>query len=322
MSLIRTLFLGTPDIARYCLESLLEDEHFSVVGVITQPDRPAGRKMKLTPSPVKELALKKGLEVHSFDSVNTPEALAQVASWRAEVAVVVAFGQIVSQKFLDLFPHKVVNVHASLLPRWRGAAPIQRALMAGDKETGVCLQVMVKELDAGDVLGSRTLVIKEDWDALELHEQMKPLAADLLKVELMDYLRGNLVAVPQNPTQITYAHKLSKSESAIDWTLPARQIFNRMRGLALGPGVHCQRGDKPLKILRAQVEVKDGNQSRGSAAFPQQPGQVLKVDKDSFVVACGEQALRVFEVQPPSRPRMAVGEYLKGYPLAEGEVLQ
>ncbi len=312
MSVVRAIFLGTPEIARYCLESLLQDEHFCVTAVVSQPDRPSGRKMKLTPSPVKQVAIEKGIEVKCYESVNTPEALAEIQGFRAEVAIVVAFGQILSQKFLDLFPNKVVNVHASLLPRWRGAAPIQRAIMAGDKETGVCLQVMVKQLDAGDVLGCRSVPITEDMDALELHDQLKPLAAELLQVELMDYLRGNLVGTPQDPKRVTYAPKIDKAESLINWRRPAVEIFNQMRGLALGPGVHSLRGGEKLKILKAEVEKTVRSQT---------PGQIVEVARDSFVVACAEQGLRVLAVQPPSRGKQKVSEYLKGYPIKEGEVL-
>ena len=160
-----------------------------MVGVITQPDRPSGRNLKPTPSAVKELALEKNIPVLQPEKVNDFDVLETIKNWKAEAAVVVAFGQILPQKFLDLFPNKVVNVHGSLLPRWRGAAPIQRAIMAGDKETGVSLQVMVKKLDAGDVIGEYKLSISEKINAVELHELLWPLGVQLLNVELMDYLR-------------------------------------------------------------------------------------------------------------------------------------
>lgn len=312
MSVIRTVFLGTPEIASFCLGSLIQDAHFNVVGVVSQPDRPSGRKMQLTPSPVKALALQHNIPILTPENINQDVVLQQLANLNAEVAVVVAFGQILSQKFLDLFPRRVVNVHASLLPRWRGAAPIQRAIMAGDKNTGVCLQVMVKKLDAGDLLGSRFIKISEDMNAVELHEQMKPLAADLLTVELMDFIRGNLTPIPQDESQVTYAKKIEKTESLIDWRHSAQDIHNQIRGLALGPGAHTQRDGKVLKLHKTQVI--DGKHSS-------LPGQVIQVDADSFVVACGSQALRVFELQPESRARQAVNEYLRGYPLRTGDQL-
>ena len=311
MSRIRTAFLGTPEFSRHCLEALIKDEHFEVVGVITQPDRPSGRNMKLTPSPVKALVEPLGIPLLTPESVNTPEILATVAGWRAEAAVVVAFGQILKQDFLDLLPRKIVNVHTSLLPRWRGAAPIQRAIMAGDLETGVCLQVMEFKLDAGDVLGFRRLALTPEINALDLHEALKPLAVELLTVDLMDYLRGNLSPLPQDSSLVTYASKISKGEAQIDWRKPAVVILNQIRGLALGPAAVCRRPTHSLKIHHAKLQ----------AQVTGLPGEVVRIDGASFTVACEEQGLEIFEVQPESRARMAVSDYLKGYPLKVGEML-
>lgn len=183
MSKVRILFLGTPEFAAASLRRLINDEHFEIVAVVSQPDRPAGRKMQLKPSPVKELALAHGLKVYSPETVNTQEFRDEIASLGAESAAVVAFGQILGQKFLDLFPQACVNVHASVLPRWRGAAPIQRAVMAGDRESGVALQIVVRKLDAGPVLGIRRLAIPDEMDAQQLHDQLKELGADLLHIE-------------------------------------------------------------------------------------------------------------------------------------------
>lgn len=312
MSLIRTVFLGTPDIAAYCLGSMIKDEHFKVVGVVTQPDRQSGRKLKLQSSPVKELALSHQLPVLTPEKVNEEEVLETISSWKAEVAVVVAFGQILPQVFLDLYPRSVVNVHTSLLPRWRGAAPIQRAVMAGDQKTGVCLQVMVKKLDAGDVVGRRVIDIDDDWNAFDLHEKMKPLAADLLHVELMDYLRGNLVPLKQEESLVTYAKKIEKSETQIDWRLPAVEIHNKIRGLALGPGAHTVRSGKKLKLIKSRVIPKSKNDL---------PGKVIEIEADSFVVSSGDGALQILMVQPESRAEMTAKDYLRGYPFSLGEKL-
>ena len=310
MSGIRTVFLGTPDIARYCLNSLIKDKYFEVVGVVTQPDRPAGRKMKRQPSPVKEEAVACQIPVLTPQKVG--ETLKEIELWKAEVAVVVAFGQILPQAFLNLYPRQVVNIHTSLLPHWRGAAPIQRSVMAGETTTGVSLQVMVKKLDAGDVIGVRKIDVPETMDAVELYDAMKPLAADLLAVELRDYLRGDLVPQAQDGTKATYAHKIEKQEGQIDWNHSAVEIFNQIRGLALGPGVHTIRGGKKLKVYVAKVE-KHFKKAR--------PGEVIMVDVDSFVVASGEDALRIKTVQPESRARMSVKDYLRGYPIKQGEKL-
>jgi methionyl-tRNA formyltransferase len=311
VSRIRTVFLGTPDFARHCLENMIRDEHFEIVGVITQPDRPSGRNLKLTPSPVKSLVEPLGIPLLAADSINTPEVLAQIASWRGEAAVVVAFGQILKVELLDLFPRKIVNIHTSLLPRWRGAAPIQRALMAGDRETGVALQVLVRKLDAGDVLGLRRLELHEEMNAADVHEALKPLAVELLRVNLMDYLRGNLVPLPQDEALVTYASKIDKAEAKMDWQLPANTIVNLVRGLGLGPTACCRRGESLLKIHRARL----------AQTLSGPPGQVVEVDGSSFAVASGEMAVRVLEVQPESRSKMNVADYLKGYPLKVGDRL-
>jgi len=224
VSLIRIAFLGTPEFARFQLESLINDEHFEVVGVISQPDRPSGRKMKLKPSPVKVLAEEHNIPVLTPEKVK--DVLDEIKTWKAEAAIVVAFGQILTQSFLDIFPLRVVNIHGSILPRWRGAAPIQRAIMSGDTDTGVSLQIMIKKLDAGDVLGIREIKISDAVDAVDLHDQMKVLGADLLHIEFMDYLRGHLVGQPQDEKLVTYATKLEKSEGEINWLLSHRVLFN------------------------------------------------------------------------------------------------
>jgi methionyl-tRNA formyltransferase len=309
MSRIRTLFLGTPEIARSCLEAMIKDPHFEVVGVITQPDRPAGRKLQLQPSPVKELVLPLGIPVLSPENINTPEVMEKIADFKAEVAVVVAFGQILKKAFLDLFPDKVVNVHASVLPRWRGAAPIQRALMAGDKETGVCLQVMVRKLDAGAVLGTRKFTLTPEMNAFDSYKKCEELGAKLLEVDLMDYLRGNLTPVPQDESLVTYAHKIDKAEAEIDWSKPASEIHNQIRGLAMGPVAQTRRDGKILKIHRTRVAALSGGV----------PGQAAKSPEKTLIVQCGKGSLDLLEVQPESRAKMPIEEYLRGYPVKPGD---
>lgn len=309
MSIIRTVFLGTPEFARAQLEFLSRDEHYEIVGVVTQPDRPAGRHMHLQPSPVKKFALEKGYPVLTPEKM-TPEVIEQIASWKAEVAIVVAFGQILPQAFLDLFPKKAVNIHASLLPRWRGAAPIQRAIMAGDKETGVALQVIVKKLDAGDVIGSYSLPITDETDALKLMADMVPLGQKLLHVDLMDYLRGNISPRMQDESAVTYAHKIEKSEARLDLTLSARELFNRIRGLVMGPGSYIMRGGKILKLHKVKLL---------EAAKVSKPGVVTEIGDDHFVVSCGAGALALYEVQPESSKRMSAKDYMLGHPLKVGD---
>ena len=313
MSVIRTVFLGTPFIARECLKALHEDEHFEIVGVVSQPDRPAGRSMKLQASEVSQYALDNDLPLIRPEKAKGDEFMEAVRSMGAECAVVVAYGQILNQQFLDLYPKRVVNVHASLLPRWRGAAPIQRAIMEGDEETGVCLQVMVKKLDAGDVLNERKIKIEDSMTALDLHDAMIPLAQDLLRIDLMDYMRGNLSAEPQDESQVTYAHKIEKSESAVDWNQPARTIFQRQRGLMMGPGSVTGFRGKRLKLIETKL-VEESSTGK--------PGEIIDVSSDSLTVQCQPGTLKLLQVQPESRSRQQVKQFLTGHDVKKGEVLQ
>ena len=313
MSKVRIVFMGTPEFAVCSLEKLIVDEHFEIVGVVTQPDRPAGRNMKLTSSPVKVLAEKSGLKVYSPESVNTEEFRLEIQSLKAESAAVVAFGQILGQKFLDLFPLGCVNIHGSILPKWRGAAPIQRAIMNDDPVSGVSLQLVVKKLDAGDVLGIRKLKLNDEMNAQSLHDQLKVLGADLLNVEYMDYLRGHAIGQPQDEAQVSIAPKISKAEARINWKLSAREIFCQIRGLAMGPQAYAMRDSKSLKIHRVQIQAL---KNMGKA-----PGEIVDVGQQSFVVACGSGALEVLELQPESKAKMMTADYLRGYPAKVGEVL-
>lgn len=315
MSKVRVCFLGTPEFAVTSLKALLDDEHFEVVGVVTQPDRPAGRKLQLTPSPVKTLAQIHGLTVLAPESLKAnPLMLEEIKSWGAEVAVVVAFGQILTEEFLRAFPFGAVNVHGSVLPRWRGAAPIQRSIEAGDAEGGVTLQRMVKKLDAGDILGIRRVKITDEMDAQQLHDELALLGADLLRVDLMDYVRGNLGPTPQDESQVTYAKKIEKSESQLDWSLPAIQLDRKIRAFIYGPGCFTVLGGKKLKIHRARAEA-------GTSGDAAKPGQVVEVSEDSFAVATGEGRLRIFELQPESRTRVKSADFLKSQPLEKGTQL-
>ena len=302
--------MGTPEFAVTALDRLAADDHFEIVAVVSQPDRPAGRKMQLTPSHVKTRAIELGLKVFTPETVNTEEFHAQVLELKAESAVVVAFGQILGQKFLDLFQKGCVNVHGSILPRWRGAAPIQRALMAGDKESGVALQKIVRKLDAGDVLGIRRVTLGDEMNAVELYDQLRILGADMLVVEYMDYLRGNLAPTPQDESQVTFAAKIDKSEAKIDWAWPALKIHNLIRGLALGPNPFAVREGKSVKLLKTKVRGGKGS-----------PGQLVDVTAESFSVATHDGLLEVFEVQPESRSRMSSADFIRGYQIKKGDLL-
>ncbi len=311
MSRIRTLFLGTPEIARNCLEGLIKDEHFEVVGVITQPDRPSGRKMKPQPSAVRMLADTVGLPVLTPENINSEDSLAEIRKLKAEVAVVVAYGQILKLKFLELFPQKVVNLHASLLPRWRGAAPIQRALIEGDLETGVSLQVVVPKLDAGPVLGERRFALTLETSAIDVFRKSEELGVQLLTVDLMDYLRGNLTPVAQDESLVTYAKKIESREASIDWSRSAEQIHNQVRGLALGPVAQSRLKGKLIKLHQTQIAT--GQIPSG------EPGEVVEVGADSLLVKCGSGGLKLLQIQPESRSRMSAQDFLRGYATRVGD---
>lgn len=308
MSKIRICFLGTPEFAVRSLERLICDEHYEIVGVVTQPDRPAGRKLQLTPSPVKARAQQAGLTVISPVKIN--QELGEIQKWGAEVAVVVAFGQILSTEFLQMFPFGAVNVHGSVLPRWRGAAPIQRALEAGDTESGVTLQKIVKELDAGDIIGIRRVPVPENRTALELHDELADLGADLLQIELMDYLRGNLAPSPQDPQGVTLAKKIDKSECLIDWHQSALQIHNKARGFLMGPGTFALWQGKKLKLHRTEVvdRLPTGD-----------IGRILKAEGSDLWVQAGPGILALKEVQPESRNKMSAADFLKGTVIKKGD---
>lgn len=313
MSVIRVCFLGTPDFAAKHLQTLLDDDHYQVVGVVTQPDRPSGRKMQLTPSPVKELALKNNLPVLTPENLRKePEVFEQIKSWQAEVAVVVAFGQILSQEFLESFTYGAVNVHGSLLPKWRGAAPIQRSIEAGDKVTGVCLQRMVKKLDAGPVIGERRVQLDTEINATQLYDRLAVLGCELLQVELMDYVRGNLAPQAQDESLVTFAPKIEKEESLLDFSKSAEILHNKIRAFSMGPGTFVNFQGKRLKIHKTKVV---------SGASNVQPGQIASVSASELLIQTADGQLSLLEVQPESKNKMPIADFLKANPLSKGQPL-
>lgn len=307
----KVLFCGTPEFAKQQLEALLLDPDYQVVTVVSQPDRPAGRGHKLQPSPVKELATQHHIPVLTPEKASDPEFIAELSQHSYDVCIVVAYGQILRKNFLDLFPQKCVNVHASLLPRWRGAAPIQRAIMSGDTETGVCLQVVVPQLDAGAVIGERRLQLSLEADARTVHDALARQSVELLQVDLKKYLQGNMTPHTQDEQLVTYAHKIDKAESVIDWTRPALEIHNKVRGLALGPQASTFFQGKRLKILKTKM-IEEVDTSHSS-------GHVFVTESGALNVVCGSgQVLEVLIVQPESKKPMTVGDFLRGYDIQKG----
>lgn len=309
MSKIRTLFLGTPDFAVTCLKALLNDPHYEIVGVVTQPDKPRGRNLQLQPSPVKVLAMNYPIPIFSPAQINAPDVLDNLTKLKAEVAVVVAFGQILSQRFLDLFPYGAVNLHASLLPEWRGAAPIQRALEAGDQKGGITLQKIVKELDAGDIIGLRKKEIPLDKNALSWHEDLAQLGVELLHIELMDYLRGNLIPQPQDHLKATYASKILKTESPLNWSKSSVQLHNQIRGFLLGPGSWTTLEGKRIKIIKSFPHpTKNLSSNKGDLFWlsPENTGPF------SLFVQTDQGCLEILELQPEGSKRLSAAQWWQG----------
>ncbi|MGM0536016.1 MAG: methionyl-tRNA formyltransferase [Pseudomonadota bacterium] len=304
---LRVIFAGTPDFAAESLASLLASRH-DVVAVYTQPDRPAGRGRKLTPSPVKALAQAHGLTVHQPTSLKTPEVQAELVSHQADVMVVVAYGLILPRAVLDIPRLGCLNVHASLLPRWRGAAPIQRAIEAGDEESGVTIMQMDAGLDTGDMLLVRRTPISATTTGGELHDRLASLGGEAI-VDALDALAGEgLDATPQPEAGITYAAKLSKAEAELDFRRPAAELAARIRAFHPWPVAWCALGDDRLRLLMARAAPP----APGEVAMP--PGILLAHGPDALRIACGEsgdQVLEVTRAQLPGGKPLAVSELLK-----------
>lgn len=294
---MRLLFAGTPEFAARALQALIAAGH-EVVLVLSQPDRPAGRGMALHPSPVKQLALAAGIEVLQPVTLKDGAVQTRLAATAAEAMVVAAYGLILPREVLDLPRYGCINIHASLLPRWRGAAPIQRAILAGDRETGISIMQMDAGLDSGPLLLSASLPITDDDNASSLHETLAVLGARLI-VEVLAQLPLPLRA--QAASGVTYAAKIDKAEAALDWRLPAWQLARQVRAFNPFPGAMCCVDGRLLKVWRALVDDDCGR-----------PGEVLAVDRNGVLVACGEGSLRLQEVQKPGGKRLPAAQFAAG----------
>lgn len=304
---MRLSFCGTPAFAIPQLQALLSDPFFEVVQVVTQPDRPAGRGHKMQPSALKVFAQERGLPVMSPENINSPESIEALKKLNLDTIVVVAFGQILKKDFLNLCPQKIVNLHGSVLPRWRGAAPIQRALMAGDKTSGVSLQVVVAKLDAGPVIGEVQVNVPVEMNAMELHDVLAMGGAELFLNQFKAFLKGEITPKVQDESLVTYAHKISKEETKINWDWTAEKVHNHVRGLFMGPQAWTVYDGKNYKIHQTRLCPLTGP-----------AGQVLTVGKNYFVVACGDQSVEVCMLQPESKKKLTTEEFLKGFPLQKG----
>ncbi|TMP02090.1 methionyl-tRNA formyltransferase [Pseudoalteromonas sp. S3178] len=297
---LRIIFAGTPDFAARHLQALIQSEH-QIVGVYSQPDRPAGRGKKLKASEVKALALEHNLPVFQPESLKSDDALAELKSLNADIMIVVAYGLILPKAILEAPRLGCLNVHGSILPRWRGAAPIQRAIWAGDEQTGVTIMQMDEGLDTGDMLHISRCAINADETSASLYTKLAELGPDALIETVNKLAKGELVAEPQNDELANYAKKLSKDEANIDWSMDAAQIERNIRSFNPWPVCFTQMGEQTVKIYQAQVVEQTGS-----------AGQVLSSDKAGVVVACGKHAICITQLQPQGKKPMAISDFLNG----------
>ena len=304
---MKIIFAGTPEFAASALAALI-NEH-EIIAVLTQPDRPSGRGMHLTASPVKQLAIQHGLPVLQPVSLKSEIAQQEIAQLNADVIVVAAYGLILPKAVLQMPRYGCLNIHASLLPRWRGAAPIQRAILAGDAESGITIMQMDEGLDTGAMLLKKTCNITEDDTAQTLHDKLAELGAKAIAEVLQKLDKGNLKPQQQDGKQASYASKLTKNEAQLDWKQDAKVLERAVRGYFPFPTAYALFRETPLKILRAHQAEADNIQ----------PGSVIAVNKDHILVACGKDALALEILQKPGGKPLPVAQFLQGFPIKVGD---
>ena len=297
---LRIIFAGTPDFAARHLQALIDSEH-QIVGVYSQPDRPAGRGKKLKASEVKELALQHDLPVFQPASLKSDDALSELSSLNADIMIVVAYGLLLPKAILEVPRLGCLNVHGSILPRWRGAAPIQRAIWAGDKETGVTIMQMDEGLDTGDMLHISRCPIDTTETSASLYTKLADLGPAALIDTIAKLANGEITPQVQDDAQANYAKKLSKEEANIDWNMDAVQIERNIRSFNPWPVCFTQMSGNTVKIYQANMVEQQGN-----------PGTVLQSDKHGIVIACGTNALNITQLQPQGKKPMAITDFLNG----------
>ncbi len=304
---MRVVFMGTPDFARTALEALIKAGH-KIVLVVTQPDKPKGRSGKLQISDVKDCAIKNGIEVFQPEKIKEESSVSFLKSIDADIYVVAAFGQIISKEILDIPRYGCINIHASLLPKYRGAAPIQQAILDGEKVTGVTIQQMNTGVDTGDILLQREYAISDDETGGSLFDRLSILGADLV-IEALDLIeKGKIIPRPQDESKASHCGKIKKDMGLIDWSWSAEKIERYIRGLNPWPSAYTYMDGRQLKIWKAYVSDEKG-----------ECATVLKVDKKSITIGCGEGSVRVLEVQLEGKKRMEMSAFLLGNRILEGD---
>ncbi len=305
---MRLVFAGTPAFAAIALEALIHSEH-QIVLVLTQPDRPAGRGMKIVASEVKQLAQKHGLRTSQPATLRDADAVKAIAKVGADALVVAAYGLILPTEVLDIFQYGCINIHASLLPRWRGAAPIQHALLAGDSETGISIMRMEEGLDTGPVFTMERIQIEPRDTSSTLHDKLAALGARSIVHALAGIESGTLRAEPQSTEGITYAHKVTREQARIDWKLPAAELDRAVRALNPFPAAFSYFDEQVVKIWESEV----------TSGSPAMSGEITDVSEAGIVVACGSGALRLTRLQRPGGKQLPVAEFLRGFSVRSGQ---
>ncbi len=300
---MKVVFMGTPDIAATCLKKILSDG-FEVVGVYTQPDRPKGRGMKMVASPVKEVALAQGIPVFQPENFRADETVEELKALAPDVVAVVAYGRILPQRVLDIAPKGFINIHASILPRYRGSAPYQWAVLDGCKETGVTAMYLIREMDAGDIIDVSKTPIGENETAGELLDRLAVLGAELLSKTLGRLAVGVVERTVQDESLVCYAPMLDKSICPIDWTKTAQQVHDHVRGLHPWPVATMELQGKAFKVHATCIAQGSGK-----------PGEILGLTKTGLKIACGEGAVEITSLQAEGGKRMAAPDYFRGHPL-------
>jgi methionyl-tRNA formyltransferase len=309
---MRIVFMGTPDFSVPVLQRLISDG-YEIAAVVTQPDRPKGRKKVLTPPPVKVEAEKHGLDVLQPEKIRNPKQLEEVLAYQPDVVITAAFGQILPKALLEAPKYGCINVHASLLPEYRGGAPIHHAIIDGKRKTGVTIMYMAEELDAGDILTQTAVAIEEDDNVGTLHDKLSQAGAELLSDTLPKLIAGKINPVAQDDAKATFAPNIQREDEKIDWTAGGTAIYNRIRGLNPWPGAYTYYNGQILKIWSAEKTV---------SAKKSLPGTVIDVRDDAFLVQSGDHiAVRVTQLQPAGKKRMKASQFLKGARLREGDRL-